>query len=152
MPGFATATNSGARPCTTMPSTSGSRRCPRTIRNWSLPSPMSSAARTGVQRRAWPQRCQQRRGIRYDWRGGKMKLFIVLYLAGKIVTVSDPVDWPEEECRQAIAEALKQTDFSILARYGYTADDVHADCEWHEKKPATYEEPQPDFRFIGDAG
>ena len=71
-----------------------------------------------------------------------MKLFVVFYLAGKIAFVSGPVDWSEAECRQ-----LALTDFTA---YGYKLGDVRAGCEWHDKKPATYDEPQPDFRFIGD--
>jgi len=70
-----------------------------------------------------------------------MKLFIVFYLAGKIVFVSDQVAWPE--C-QAIAEGIKKYDFRGA---GHAVDDIR--CEWHDKKPPAYYEPQPDFRFIG---
>ena len=69
-----------------------------------------------------------------------MKLFIVFYLAGKIVFVSDEVDWTE--C-QAVADAIK-TGFRGS---GYPVDDVR--CESHDEKPPAYYEPQPDFRFIG---
>ena len=52
----------------------------------------------------------------------------------------------EEECRQSahqVEAAITETDF--LVRYGYAVDDVRVDCEWHDKKPPSYDEPQPDF-------
>ena len=83
-----------------------------------------------------------------------MKLFIVLYLAGKIIAVSDPVDWPEDECRWVVAKRLKHIDFSAIVRHGYVIADVRADCEWHNEKPAVDEDPPqtvppPDLFLIG---
>ena len=86
-----------------------------------------------------------------------MNLFIVLYLAGEIAAVGGPVDGSAEECRQAVAQAVTQTDFSIVTSYGYTVDDVRADCEWHNDKPAISDEaapptlPPPEFLLIGGA-
>ena len=86
-----------------------------------------------------------------------MNPFIVLYLAGTIAAVWVPVDGSAKECRQAVAKAVTQTDFSIVTSYGYTVDDVRADCEWHERKPAISNDgplprpPLPDILFIGGA-
>lgn len=70
-----------------------------------------------------------------------MKLFMVIYLAGRIVGTSGPLPYDEDECRHRANELWRGGDHSAVTKEGFTTNDVRFVCERHDDRPQIEKRP-----------
>lgn len=63
------------------------------------------------------------------------KLFVVMYLAGKIGAAWGPVPYDMNECLNRVADIMSGVDPTVVTPNGYTAKDVRFECEYHVDPP-----------------
>ena len=64
-----------------------------------------------------------------------MKLWIVIYVVGKIGATVGPIPYDESECWVRAAQSWSELDDKVVTEQGYTKDDVQFKCEWHAERP-----------------
>jgi hypothetical protein len=64
-----------------------------------------------------------------------MKLFLIIYIAGKIGGVAGPLPYDMAECQRRAASMWSELRPGVRTPMGYTRDDVKFSCEMHDTRP-----------------
>lgn len=65
-----------------------------------------------------------------------MKIFMIIYIAGKIGMTIGPLPYGLEECIVRAADIMAQANPQVITPEGYTSKDVSIECELHFERPA----------------
>jgi hypothetical protein len=64
-----------------------------------------------------------------------VKLFMVIYIVGKIGGTVGPLPYGIDECEIRAADMLAGLDKTVVTPEGHRASDVEFKCEWHAQRP-----------------
>lgn len=63
------------------------------------------------------------------------KLYILIYLAGKLVGTIGPLPYGMDECHERIAEKMATVNSDEFKRRAARESDLNLRCEFHETRP-----------------